>query len=130
MLTPLEIFIAIIIAIVLCRMIKIRRENYAVKRGYCPKYRYLGRSVPYLTCEEYGYVVPVRNPNSRPIKLYKCKIGLPSHTMKYRIVLNELDRFTPLFEYNEMGAPVGSHLRFDNGKEYRIISTDPNVILN
>lgn len=129
MLRPLEIFIAILIGLVICRMMSKTVESYD-QMGYCPKYRVVHRTFPYRTCEAYGYVVPRNNLKGKPIKIYKCKIGVPTSTIKYKIVIDELDRFTKLYEYHEMGPVSGTYLRFDNGKEYKVINTDPTTLLN
>ena len=129
MLSPLEIFIVILIGLVICKIMNKTVEGYHIKRGYCPEYRVVQRTFPYRTCEAYGYVVPRNNLKSRPIKIYKCKIGVPTETIKYKIIIDELDRFTKLYEYHNMGPVSGTYLKFDNGKEYKVINSNPTLLL-
>ena len=107
-----------------------RRENYQ-RRSYCIKkdYRELGREVFYMDCKAYGYIVPVKNPKAKPLKMYKCAIGVPADSMKYKIIIDNIARYTPLMEYDDMGVVAGSYLKFDNGKEYQVINNNSNVIL-
>jgi len=107
-----------------------RREKYQ-QRTYCIKKDYgeLGREVLYQECKAYGYVIPKSDPKLKPIRLYKCKIGLPHSTMKYKIIIDEFARYTPLEKYQEMGVVVGTYLKFDNGKEYQVINNNTNIII-
>lgn len=122
----------LIIVIVLLILYKIKRdiENYK-QMDYCIKkdYRELGREVLYQKCEAFGYVVPKSNIIGKPIRLYKCLIGLPHNSMKYKIIIDDFARYTQLQEYTDMGVVVGTYLKFDNGKEYQVINNNTNIII-
>ena len=107
-----------------------RKESYR-QMDYCMKkdYRELGREVLYMECKAYGYVVSRENPKSKPIRMYKCKIGVPSDSIKYKIIIDEIPRYTSLMEMEPMGVVVGTYLKFDNGKEYQVINHNIHVIL-
>ena len=124
-------YIQIIIVIIIISIIdrSLSRKEFYDQLGGCVPYTILGRSVPYRTCQEYGYVVPTDNLKSIPIKIHKCKIGVPADTMKYKIIIDDIERYSKLLKFQPMGHVVGSTLRFDNNKEYKIISTDPNVVM-
>ena len=123
----IQIIIAIIIVAIIDRSLS-RKEFYS-QLGGCIPYTMLGRDVPYLECEEYGYVVPTLNPKSKQIMVHKCKTGLPADTMRYKIIIDEIERYSEVLKYQPMGHVVGVTLRFDNNKDYQFISTDPNNVL-
>lgn len=123
----IQIIIAIIIVFVIDRMLS-RTEFYA-QLGGCVPYTMLGRDVPYLECKRYGYVVPNANLKTKPIMVHKCKIGVPANMMKYKIIIDGIERYSELLKFQQMGHVAGVILRFDNNKEYKIISTDPNAIM-
>ena len=122
------ILIAILLICILDRFILSRLEGYK-QLGGCVPYIMLGREVGYMDCKPYGYVVPTNEPKSKPIALSKCKIGVPYNSMKYKIIIDEIERYSEILKYQTMGHVVGARLRFDNGKEYKIISNDPNTIM-
>lgn len=115
----IQIIIAIIIIAVIDRML-MRTEFYS-QLGGCIPYLMLGREVGYMDCKEFGHVIPTNNPKAKAITLYKCKIGVPANSMKYKIIIDDFDRYSEIYKYQPLGHVVGSRLRFDNGKEYKIV---------
>ena len=121
----LQIIIAIVIVAVLDRML-IKKEFYQ-QLGGCIPYTMLGRSVPYMECKIYGHVVPSGDLKASPILMAKCKTGVPADTMRYKIIIDEMERYSETFRYQPMGHVVGSTIMFDNNKEYQVISTDNSI---
>lgn len=121
----LEIIIAIVVVAVLDKML-MRKEFYQ-QLGGCVPYGKLGRTVPYMDCEIYGHVVPSGDLTASPILMAKCKTGVPADTMRYKIIIGGIERYSETFRYQPMGHVVGSNIMFDNNKEYQVISTDNSI---
>ena len=122
MLNRLNISIGLLLLIILLCIIFGKKENYQ-QMNYCAK-KYYGPFAKYALrteCIPYGYVIPKDSILSKPIKMWKCKIGLPSHGMKYKIYVDDIVRYTDLEYYTEMGPVVGQYIKFDNNKEYQLI---------
>ena len=97
------------------------KENYTIKDVRMRKYSVLSKPFPYIKCEDYGYVVPKDDTKAAPIKMWKCHIGLPAHSVRYKIFANDISRYTSLFKPHDFGPVVGEYLWFDNNKEYQLI---------
>ena len=121
MFSRLNIIIGLLIIVV--GYMYMKKENYQ-QMNYCAKKYYgpFARYVPYTRCKPYGYVLPKHNMLSEPIKMWKCKIGLPSNGMRYKIYADDIIRYTTLEEYTDFGPMVTSVLKFDNNKDYELIS--------
>jgi hypothetical protein len=113
--------ISAIILIILFVCFQKMRENYKVNVCIKKNYSSLSKSVPYVRCRKYGYVLPKDEPNVAPIKIQQCKIGLPSNSMRYQIYINGISRYSNLMTPHEFGPVVGEYIRFDNGKYYQLI---------
>ena len=118
-----DILIAlIIISVIIISILKLGKENYQ-QMNFCAK-KFYGPFAKYALrteCIPYGYVIPRENPLEKPIKMWKCKIGLPSDSLKYKIYIDDIVRYTDLEKYTDFGPVVGQYLKFDNNKEYQLI---------
>lgn len=99
-------------------------ESYHVQdpnKKKCIPYRKLTKSMNYQYCQVLGYVLSVDDPDAMPLMFSKCVIGVPADTVKYKITIDNFDRYSRIYEYNESKPNLGSLIRFDNGKLYRVI---------
>ena len=101
----------------------LRKKESFTKMNVCIKkyYSSLSQPFPYISCEDYGYVVPKDYPLSTPIKMWKCKIGLPAHSIKYKIFDDDIARYSMLMKPHDFGPVIGEYMKFDNGEEYQLI---------